>query len=290
MQLEVDGIALDAISVGGLETCLGLPRQRLCFDIGRCPDAAVGWPWVLFTHAHMDHMGGVAWHAATRALRKLAPPTYVVGPENADAMRDLFAVWRRLDRSDLPHELRVVAPGEELVLPNKWIARPFRSPHRAPCQGYALWERRTKLKPEYAGLPEEELRRLRIAGEAISAPSEICRLVFTGDTLIEVVEREEAVRRARVLVMEVTFVDQRVSVEECRAKGHVHLDEVAERAALFQNEALVLTHFSSRYGPADILRALDEKLPPELRRRVVPLLPEGRGVDSRADSRTPWSG
>jgi ribonuclease Z len=290
VELTVAGIELDAVSVGGVETCIGLPRQRLCFDIGRCPDEAVNWPTVLFTHAHMDHMGGVAWHAATRALRRLAPPTYVVGPEHAEALRSLFEVWRRLDRSELPHELIVLDPGQEWVLPNKWVARPFRSPHRAPCQGYALYERRRKLLPEYAGLPEAELLRIKSTGAAISAEREICQLAFTGDTLIEVVEREEAVRRARVLVMEVTFVDERVSVEECRSKGHVHLDEMAERAGLFQNEALVLTHFSSRYRPAEILRALDHKLPVELRRRVVPLLPDRSGIDSRGESRATWSG
>jgi hypothetical protein len=60
---------------------------------------------VLFTHAHVDHMAGVVWHCATRKLRGMQPPTYVVGRENTEAFRELFAVWRRLDRSELPHEL-----------------------------------------------------------------------------------------------------------------------------------------------------------------------------------------
>ena len=55
---------------------------------------------------------------------------------------ELFEVWRRLDRSDLVHELVPLGPGEELVLPNRLVARPFRVPHRVPCQGYALWSRK----------------------------------------------------------------------------------------------------------------------------------------------------
>src|SRR5688572_33484511 len=76
------GHRIEGLSVGGLETCIDCPELKLAFDIGRCPDDAVHRPTVLFTHAHMDHMGGVAWHAATRALRGLAPPTYVVPPQN----------------------------------------------------------------------------------------------------------------------------------------------------------------------------------------------------------------
>ena len=79
-------------------------------------------------------------------------------------------------------------------------------------------------------------------------------------------------RTARLLILESTFVDDRVSVAECRAKGHVHLSEVAERAELFENEAILLTHFSPRYKRAEILAALDATLPTGLRERVTPLL------------------
>jgi len=55
----------------------------------------------------------------------------------------------------------------------------------------------------------------------------------------------------------------------------VHLFEVAERAHLFENEALLFTHFSARYTRSEILAALDRTLPAELRSRVTPLLPRG---------------
>jgi ribonuclease Z len=270
--MELAGIEVEAVSVGGVETCIELPRAKLAFDIGRCPYSAVQRRTILFTHAHMDHLGGVAWHCATRALRGLAAPRYVIGPENAVAFAKLFAAWRELDRSELEHELVVLEPGGELELDNKWLARPFRSPHRAPCQGYGLWSRRKKLLDAHVGKESRELARLRGLGTVIEHDMETAEVAFTGDTLIEVVEREEVVRTAKLLVMEVTFLDDRVSVEECRSKGHVHLYEVAERAELFKNEQILLTHFSARYRQAEILRALDQRLPPELRERVTPLL------------------
>lgn len=272
-RLEIGGLEIRAHSVGGLETCIHLPRWRLAFDIGRCPPSIVDCPTILFTHAHMDHMGGVAYHTATRALRRQRPPTYVVPPHCAEDFGRLFEVWRALDRSRMEHEVVAVAPGEEHVLPNQLVARPFRSPHSAPCQGYGIWSRREKLRPEYQGLAGPEIARLRRAGTAdLTETLETPELAFTGDTLVDVVEREEVVRRARVLVMECTFVDDRVSVAESRSKGHVHLYELAERAPLFQNQAILFTHFSARYRADEIVAALDERLPAELRARVTPLL------------------
>jgi ribonuclease Z len=271
-RLTLNGLELRALSVGGLETCLWLPRWRVAFDIGRCPLEVVDCRTVLFTHAHMDHLGGIAYHTATRALRRQPPPVYVVPHHCAADLARLFEVWRALDRSDMPHELVPLGPGEEHVLPNQLVARPFATPHSAPCQGYALWSRREKLKPEFQGLEGRELARLRAAGTVLGDVVETPEFAFTGDTRIEVVEEQEVVRRARVLLLECTFVDERVSVAEARAKGHVHLDELAARAGLFRNEAILLTHFSARYRAHEIRGALDAKLPPDLRARVTPLV------------------
>ena len=268
----IPGIEVGGLSIGGLETCIDLPRQKLCFDIGRCPRAAVARPTVLFTHAHMDHMGGVAYHAATRALQRMQPPTYVVPRENAEALADLFAVWRRLDRSELPHVLVPLAPGEEHRLPNGWVARAFRSPHRVPTQGYALVSTRHKLRADLAGRASDEVRELVLAGETVTEPLETVEVAFTGDTRVEVLEREPLVRAARLLILECTFLDDRVSVAECRDKGHVHLDELIERAHLLTNERIVLTHFSARYTPDEVRRLLSERLPPDLAARVTPLV------------------
>jgi len=271
--LTLAGIDVDGISIGGLETCIDLPGFKVAFDIGRAPDFAVVRETILFTHAHMDHMGGVAWHCATRSLRHMKPPTYLVPRENAEAFEELFRAWRKLDRSTLPHATIAIGPGEEHALAPKRIVRPFRSPHRAPCQGYSIWTSKRKLKPELAGLAQEEIQRIVQREHAdVSTEVQMPEVAFTGDALIEVVEQEEVVRTARLLIMEVTFLDERVSVADCRAKGHIHLDEVIERAQLFQNEALLFTHFSERYTRQEIAAILDRRLPESLRARVTPLL------------------
>lgn len=273
MKVELAGLEVEGRSIGGLETCLEVPEYRFAFDVGRCPPSVIQRPTILFTHAHIDHMGGVASHAATRSLRHMPPPTYVVPPHAVDGFRALFAAWRGLDGSDLPHRLVTLAPGDSFPLGPGRVARPFAAVHTAPCQGYGIWSQREKLKPEYHGVAPAELRELRLSGTSITRTVEEPELASVGDTRIEVVEREAVVREARRLILETTFVDDRVSVDECRARGHIHLDEVVERAELFRNEAILLTHFSARYKRNEIVEALWARLPDSLAARVTPLLP-----------------
>jgi ribonuclease Z len=187
-------------------------------------------------------------------------------------VNDLFRAYAELDRTDHDHVLRPHAPGDEVPLTRDLVVRPFFSPHRVPCQGYAVVRRFTKLRPDLAGLPPGEISRLRREGREVTVATESPEVVYTGDTRIEVLEREEVVRKARLLIMEVTFLPGDMSVADARERGHVHLDEVAERADLFENEAILFLHFSARYGKHEIVRALDDKLPAKLRERVTPLL------------------
>ena len=52
------------------------------------------------------------------------------------------------------------------------------------------------------------------------------------------------------------------------------MDEIAERADLFENEALLFTHFSARHSPREIRAAIADRLPKHLHERVTPLLAE----------------
>jgi ribonuclease Z len=274
VKLTLAGIDVDAVSVAGVQTCIQLPGLGLAFDIGRCPLSAISRDTILITHTHMDHVGGIAYHASLRDLRGMRPATYILAPESLEGVEALFLAFTRLSREELPRRLVPLGVGEEHGLPRGVTVRPFRSYHRLPCQGYAIHHRKKKLKPEYAGLPGPEIGRLHREGVAIEEACESLEVAFTGDTTIEVVEREEAVRKARLLIMEVTFLGEKVPVKKARSTGHIHLDEVAERAELFENEAILLTHFSTRHAKEEILEALDKKLPAALRARVTPLIDE----------------
>lgn len=271
--MQLAGFEVDAVSVGGLDTCIQLPAFDLCFDIGRCPQSAVRRRRLFLTHTHVDHAGGLATHAATRDLQGLAPSEVWCPAENADDLRALLDVWRRLDRSSIPATIHGVSPGDRIPLGPTHVVTPFRSPHRTICQGYTVSRVTRKLLPGLAGASQEEIRARVARGEAVSEVRETPEVVFSGDAMIEIVDREPAVRRARLLILECTFLDDRVPVHRARGSGHIHLDELVARADVFENEAILLTHFSARYTVEEIRRILHTRLPPGLRERVTPLLP-----------------
>ena len=63
-----------------------------------------------------------------------------------------------------------------------------------------------------------------------------------------------------------------MSPEGAREYGHTHVDELAAAGDKFQNEAVLLIHFSARYKSEEIKEQLAARLPEQLLRRVTPLL------------------
>jgi ribonuclease Z len=137
-----------------------------------------------------------------------------------------------------------------------------------PSQGYTVWERRHHLKDEFRDLAGPEIGKLRRAGQVVDEPYEVPLLSFTGDTRIEVLERTPELQRAETLVLEASFADERVSIDDARAMGHIHLDEVIARQELLPPHDVVLHHFSARYSAEMVAGICARRLPEALASRV----------------------
>lgn len=159
---------------------------------------------------------------------------------------------------------------------------------------------RAKLKPEYrhllkpGGVLSGPIGKLMHEGVEVFIPNFSTRadadlseevwvpeVAFPGDTNLSILEREasDVVSKARVLLLECTFFDDEVSPKETFRTGHVHLDDfiAAARDGAFQNEVILLTHFSTRYSPDEIRRVVGGRLKDEeIGQRVRLLLPESR--------------
>ncbi|HYP77416.1 MAG TPA: MBL fold metallo-hydrolase [Polyangiaceae bacterium] len=251
-------------SVAGVETCIEVPALRLVLDMGRCTRSAVQYPLVLLSHGHLDHMGAVAQHAARRAMMHMGESTYVAPASIARELEEFFNAAGHLDGQVIPRRVVPLSPGEEFPIAKQRWVRPFQTYHRVPSQGYTIWERRHRLRAEFQGLPGARLAELRQRGVIIEETHEVALLSFTGDTRIEVLERTPELQSSETLVMETTFLDERVNVERARSTGHIHLDEVLQRVELLPRSEVVMSHFSARYRDDEVRGIVQRKLPDEL--------------------------
>ena len=272
MHLSVGGFEIEATSVGGVETCYQIPQFGVCLDIGRCPDGAERQSTLLLTHAHIDHAAGLAYYVSLRGLIGASPPRVYCPASAHPALSTILEAWSTLQADTQRCDLIGVRPGDELPLGKAAFARAFRSPHRIATVGYTLFTRTRKLLPELAEEPQDAIRDRARAGEIVTREVITPQICFPGDTLIEVLESEPTVTTARVLLLECTFVGDKVSPDKARRSGHVHLDQIAERAHLLDNEVVVLTHFSRRHAEEEIRAEVQAKLPESLRARLVLLL------------------
>ena len=268
MQLQVQNIKLDIISVGGLYTVVQLPSYKIAIDLGVCPRSSFNKGHIFFTHTHADHIAGVIRHCASRRLLGLPPPTYVIGKEDAANFTTFMNHAGKLVRSDMEYQILEVSPGDRIPINQHTCVRSYRSIHKAPCQGYVVCEIRTKLKPEYHGLKGDELQGLRELGFNLTTEIETPLVTYTGDTTIDVFHREPILQSVKVLVTEVTFFEDDVDKIEAKRRGHMHIDDIIDNPELFCQPAIVLMHASSRFTGEDVQKILEQKMPEEMRNRV----------------------
>jgi ribonuclease Z len=251
-----------------METCIEVPSLKLLLDLGRCSKTAVSCPLVLLSHGHIDHIGAVTHHAARRAMMHMDEGVYVVPREVAPLVETLFNAAGALDGQAIPRRVVPLAPGESLPLTKNRFVRPFETFHRVTSQGYTVWERRHRLLEEFRRLEGPQLGELRKRGVVIEEVYEVPLLSFTGDTRVEVLERTPELQRTETLVIEATFLDERVTIEGAREMGHIHLDELLARREFLPKTEVVLSHFSARYDDEEVARLIGQRLPDVLRGTV----------------------
>jgi ribonuclease Z len=263
--VKIGEYQIEGFSIGGWTTCISIPSRKLCFDIGECPLYAINIPSVFFTHGHTDHTGGIVRHCATRELKGWSPPEYFIHDSKINDLQDLFRVWRRINGSELKCKIMGLFPGDIIPLDDFHEVECFEVRHAPESLGYALISKKTILAPEFKGKTPSALIDLKQKGININKIVRNVDLVFSGDASIEILD-EPLVKSANLLILECTFVDDKVTPESAQKYGHIHLDQIIEHQDKIQNPNILFTHFSSRYKTEEIVKSF-EKLPDGLKNR-----------------------
>ncbi|XP_024968912.1 tRNase Z TRZ1 isoform X2 [Cynara cardunculus var. scolymus] len=270
--LVIEGYPIEGLSIAGHETCVILPSLNLAFDIGKCPQRAISQQFLFISHGHMDHIGGLPMYVATRGLYRMAPPTIIVPTIIKESVEKIFEAHRTMDQSELKHTLIGLDVGEEFYLRKDLKVKAFKTYHVIPSQGYVIYSVKQKLKPQYVGLPGDEIKKLKFSGVEITYTTTSPEVAFTGDTTSDfIVDTNNAdVLKAKILIMESTYVENTMTVENARDYGHTHLSEIINYSSRFENKAILLIHFSARYQ-LDVIQEALSALHPPLAGRVFAL-------------------
>jgi ribonuclease Z len=260
-------LRLVGYSVAGISTSIVFPDAHACFDVAQGLPYQIGVPHLLISHGHMDHASGLPYLISQKAMTGQAPPNVWMPEALVNPMREIMRIWERIDGHTYQYQFRAAKVGEEIPLGAPYFARAVPSFHRVPSVGYVIYERKKRLKIEFANLEPSELGRLRREGLILDEPLEEPVIAFSGDTTIEFLDSPD-VQRARLLILEVTYWDKKKTVENARTWGHIHLDEVLPRLESLKNEKILFIHASARYSTKDLRAIIDDRVPEQFKTRV----------------------
>jgi ribonuclease Z len=273
-RLQTEHFLIEGRSRAGHETFFRVRDLNIALDIGRCPDLVVSMPHVFITHAHLDHAAGIPFYAGQRHLQQLEGGTIYVPAEAAADVEALLEVQRRLTGAKFDEVGIVgVAAGDELRIGRSLYVRGHAAPHRVAARGYEFIERRHHLLEEYIGRDRETIARLRRDGVQVEEEYRCPILFYTGDTDRGLLETCDALYKAEVLMIECSFLAEGHQDRAARYR-HIHIDDIADFAERFENQLIVLTHFSRRYSRDEIRNTVRRRLPASLHDRVRLGLPE----------------
>lgn len=266
--LQYKALTIEGYSRAAVQSYWRIPELKIGFDLGGSPWSFMGTQTYFITHAHLDHMAALPVYVARRRMMKMEPPTIYVPAKVVDPVERMLRSWQRLDRGRMLCNLIGVEPGDEIQLSREHVVTVFETVHTVPSVGYLVWDCRKKLKAVYQGLPQDEIRDIRLSGEEVSEEVRVPLVCYTGDTAPGGFDNYSPVLEADVLITELTFFRPEHRKEKIHKFGHTHLDDLIERADRFRNNLIILAHFSTRYHERQIRKAVERRLPPELKDRV----------------------
>jgi ribonuclease Z len=268
LSLKHGDLTIEGYSRAAVQSYWRIAEYRLGFDLGAQPWDFMGTPNWFISHTHLDHIAALPIYLARRRMMKMEPPTVYLPESAISATNHMLDGFCRLDRGKLPVTLIGVKPGDQIDYSRELVVTVHSTYHTIPSVGYLVWERRHKLKSQYAHLSGDEIRDLRLAGEPITDEVRIPTVAYVGDSAPRALDENPEFFDAKILIVEMTFIAKSHRTELIHKSGHMHLDDFVQRRGKFRNELIIAAHFSTRYNLKQAEKIVRAALPDMLNRRL----------------------
>jgi len=291
-ELKLAGMKFIGYSLAGEETVVAAPELNVCFDIGKAPQEVVSIDHVLLTHGHMDHAAGIAYYFSQRHFLGCDAGTALVPPSLERPLKRLVRVWADIEGHPSPANIVPARPGEDFTIRKNLVARAFAVPHGSETLGFAVIEKRHKLKPEFAPYTGPELAALKRKGVQIEYEVEVPLVTYCCDAAPGQWIELPWVRQSKVLILECTFFEPD-HIERARQGQHIHAVDMPEIMKNVSCEHVLIIHLSRRTPLRLARKVLHELLGEEQMARISFLMhprnfpPRGRGRRHQSSAAPP---
>ena len=239
-------LRIQGISVAGEQAVVHVPELDVVFDIGLCPRPVLASPTVALTHTHMDHVAGLPYWFSQRFFQKMPGTARCLAhPKMVEPLRRMMASWVDLGRQKTPHEIVPIEPDGEWQLRPNVVIRAIEVSHTTPALAFVVIERRSKLRDEFHGLPQEKLRELKANGTEITRTMEIPLVAYTGDTEIGPFLLRDEFVNAQIVITECTFFDPEHR-DRAKVGKHLHIEDLRGLIQAWSKPEIVVVHVSRR--------------------------------------------
>ncbi|MDW3652725.1 MAG: MBL fold metallo-hydrolase [Bacteroidia bacterium] len=210
---------------------------------------------VFISHPDRDHLGGLLQFNQLNA-RPGFPVIYY--PKDAGSFPALRDFQNKFDPHVQLAKWEAIIDGSEIQIKKQLHVKAIRNEHIA-CDpgihkslGFKVFESRRKLKKEFQGLGEQEIKEIVLKKGREFLTHELKRNVisYSGDTPVDNYEKWD---KSEILIHEATFLKpEKDDAIESKGNKHSRIDEVFKMVSEIEVGSLILSHFSSRYSKEQI--------------------------------------
>ena len=271
--LDLGDFSITGYSRAGVATCVTIPQLKICFDVAQGLPFAMKSKQFFITHTHQDHASGIPYITSIKALEGQKTPRFYIPETSVSAIEKILNLWGEIEGHQCPYDITPVKQDDIFPINDSWYVQAKRSCHRIPSYAYTVFQKKKRLTTEYANSSPKEIMQAKKDHKIIEEKYNLPILTFTGDTTINICTESPEILQSKNLIIECTYIDDKKTVNNSLKWGHIHLNQIVEQAHKFVNiQKLILIHFSRRYSKHEILKTLEEKMPPELFKKTLVLL------------------
>lgn len=238
-------------SIAGIRTAFQIPELKIQLDAGYQSFNQVSE--IFITHSHADHINSLPLIILENISHKIVTNVYC--PKDSKVLIENMItsfLMCNYNNHKIPKKYFNIISLDtmyllELKLNNNNIKiKSFNATHTVPTLCYGFIDVKKKLKEEYKGLETKEIVKLKNEGVEIVEKVDFKRLVFCGDTSIDIFKNNPSILEFENIVIECTFFEDE-DLPLANDRKHMHWLLLKPIIESNPNINFYLIHVSAKY-------------------------------------------